>query len=527
MKRCFYFWLCTALATLAAQDAIAQTTLHVSQASPNPTPPYATWDSAARTIQEAVDAASDGDTVLVAAGEYALTNQVTVTKEILLRSGGGASQTILNGQTSVRCLWVSNSVAVVDGFTITQGSSDERGGGGVYLVGGTVQNCIVDSCHSFRSDVAGGAVVIGGTLSNSVVTGVGRGLQARSAVDCSGGGLITDCQIIGNGGPNGDIYTGAVYLTDSELRDSVITNNYASTGGGVYALSSTIVGCDIRSNWTIGGQGGGAYLDRCVVDRCIVANNRNNGGGYPGGRGGGIFATDSVIRDSLIAGNRAASGDWGDSPGVGGGVYLRGGRLLNCTLTGNQAADSGGIYVESGNIRNSIVYFNSASTNANWYNVGGTFDHSCTTPDPGGVGNRVADPQFVDPPNGNYRLGPTSPCIDAGLNEVWMSSAHDLDGNPRIHNGTVDMGAWESTYASPIIGSQPLVKFTPPRANNGFIRSLVEGLPGQGTIIVERSTDLIEWHPIRTNSVTGETFELVEPIRLDSPQQFFRALIRY
>src|SRR5688572_7165469 len=110
MKYCFNFWLFTALVTLAAQDAIAQTTLYVSQTSTNPTPPYATWDTAAHTIQGAVDAAADGDTVLVAAGEYALTSQLTVTKGILLRSDAGASQTILNGQTSVRCLWVSNSV---------------------------------------------------------------------------------------------------------------------------------------------------------------------------------------------------------------------------------------------------------------------------------------------------------------------------------------------------------------------------------------------------------------------------------
>src|SRR6185436_16309710 len=70
--------------------------------------------------------------------------------------------------------------------------------------------------------------------------------------------------------------------------------------------------------------------------------------------------------------------------------------------------------------------------------------YCCTTPDPGGVGNIVADPQFVDATNGNYRLGPTSPCVDAGANEEWMLGAIDLDGNPRIHNGTVDLGGWES-----------------------------------------------------------------------------------
>src|SRR5262245_29142643 len=199
-----------------ARDQLGAALLHVSQTSPNPGPPYAAWNAAAHTIQEAVDAARDDDTVLVGAGEYRLTNQVTITKGILLRSDAGPSQTILHGQTSVRCLWVSNSVAVVDGFTMRDGRSDESGGGGVYLVGGTVQNCMIHG-YSFRTTVAGVAVVIGGTLSNSVVRNVGRGHSTRSAVDCTSGGLVTDCQITGNGSPGGGVSAGAIYLTDSQL----------------------------------------------------------------------------------------------------------------------------------------------------------------------------------------------------------------------------------------------------------------------------------------------------------------------
>src|SRR5687768_6501682 len=70
-------------------------TLHVSQTSANATPPYATWDTAAPTIQHGVDAANDGDTVLVAAGEYELMNQITITKAIVMESASGPGQTIL------------------------------------------------------------------------------------------------------------------------------------------------------------------------------------------------------------------------------------------------------------------------------------------------------------------------------------------------------------------------------------------------------------------------------------------------
>src|SRR2546423_11013129 len=77
MKKCFCFWMCATLLMLAAPGAIAQRTLYVSQNSPTPASPYATWDTAAHAIQEAVDAAGDGDTVLVAEGEYLRLAQIT------------------------------------------------------------------------------------------------------------------------------------------------------------------------------------------------------------------------------------------------------------------------------------------------------------------------------------------------------------------------------------------------------------------------------------------------------------------
>jgi hypothetical protein len=418
--------------------------LYVSQTSTNPTPPYATWETAAHTIQEAVDAASDGDTVLVAAGVYALSAQVTIYKAIVLRSESGAGQTTLSGQSSTRCLWTSNPGAVVDGFTVKNGREPD----------GAV--------------LADGLVMIGGVLRNSIVKKEPSPSHESRLVYCAGGGLITDCHI----GPNsGFAVKGAgVYLTDSELRNSTVSDmsdaymyGGAVDGAGVYAVSSTLTGCTITANWARR-AGGGAYLDRCVVDRCIITNNQAGVDLITAGLGGGIFAFNSVIRNSLISANVADAGydpvtdTDGGLPGFGGGVYFRGGNLLNCTITGNRIVASrgteppkgGGVYVESGNIRNSIVYFNAAPSEPNWHNVGaGFFDHTCTIPDPGGIGNISGDPRFVDPTNSNYRLAPTSPCIDAGLNEEWMSGAQDADANPRIFNGIVDLGGWEYTPMQP------------------------------------------------------------------------------
>lgn len=86
--------------------------------------------------------------------------------------------------------------------------------------------------------------------------------------------------------------------------------------------------------------------------------------------------------------------------------------------------------------------------------------HTCTTPLVPGIGNITNDPQFVDLSSTNLRLKSTSPCINAGTNFAWMVGATDLDGLPRVINGTVDMGAYESP--SPAIKS-----ITPPTPSGG------------------------------------------------------------
>jgi hypothetical protein len=56
------------------------------------------------------------------------------------------------------------------------------------------------------------------------------------------------------------------------------------------------------------------------------------------------------------------------------------------------------------------------------------------------------NPGFVNYAANDFRLAPSSPCINKGSNQVWMTGTLDVGGKPRISpvtGGTVDMGAYE------------------------------------------------------------------------------------
>lgn len=96
-----------------------------------------------------------------------------------------------------------------------------------------------------------------------------------------------------------------------------------------------------------------------------------------------------------------------------------------------------------------ITYYVSPSGNDE--NDGKSLENAFTT----GNGCLAADPKFVDPANGNFRLQPNSPCVNAGLNADWMTSnaidpvtgkrvkVLDLAGVPRLYGSNVDIGCYE------------------------------------------------------------------------------------
>ncbi|WFN34534.1 right-handed parallel beta-helix repeat-containing protein [Methanogenium sp. S4BF] len=97
------------------------------------------------TIQAAVDAAADGDTIIVRDGTYQ--ENVDVTKSLLIRSENGASVTTLYSVAKDSGFDIIAADVTIDGFTITTVTGKGNygiyvhGADGALIINNTVQNC--------------------------------------------------------------------------------------------------------------------------------------------------------------------------------------------------------------------------------------------------------------------------------------------------------------------------------------------------------------------------------------------------
>ncbi len=419
--------------------------------------PFTNWVDAANTIQAAVAAATSGDTVLVTNGTYHLPipydpnlypSTIVVDKDIRIESVNGRDVTIVDGNNTVRCFNLGSNACVVSGFTIQNGVIDNYPsphsyGGGIYCdtTDPIITNCVVRNCEVGSVYWGRGGGIYRGTsidcvVSNNNCGAEGAGINGGTAISCDivenyalsvagkGGGIAdgtaSNCVIRGNQAWRyGGVYASTVY-------DSLICDNECEGDGGGLGYSSAY-NCIISNNYALTSVGAGLY--HCLASNCIVvANNAHNGGGLynstavacvikanSGYYGSGMYG--GVAVNSLIVGNVAD-----DS----GGIHYT--VTTNCTLTDNYLEGSGYLDASDSVLLNSIISNNDTSL------AGGTNQLiNCYT----------NNPLFVDAANGDYRLAYHSPCIDAGSN-AFITTAFDLAGNPRIVNGTVDIGAYES-----------------------------------------------------------------------------------
>lgn len=319
-----------------------------------------------------------------------------------------------------------------------QSAIDAAPAGGLVLVGDGLYDAGEVVSNEGEPSSATNRIVIPDSLTVESANGPESAiLQGGEGIRCAA--LHGTARLVGFGltGAQG---VGAVWSEDGtpEVERCRIYGNTAPRGGGAQGL--TLIDCRIENNQA-DLRGGGAY-DCTLRDCVLVGNSAEHGGG----------ASDSFLWNSIVVSNVAAE--------AGGGTFLSSLRgclvVANIAETGGGAADSdltsttvadnranvaGGL--SGGTALNSIVSGNVrfGEDPDNWDNVAMQF--SCATPLPPGDGNVDEDPLFVDPFGGDFRPGDGSPCIDAGTNQDWMPTATDLDGNPRIREGIVDMGAYE------------------------------------------------------------------------------------
>ena len=424
-------------------------THYVNINSTTPVSPYTNWNTAATVIQDAVDAASVRDTVLVADGKYEsgqrltpggnLRNRLIVTNDILVHSAGGPVGALIIGRgpvgtNGVRCAYLSGG-AVLSGFTLTNGFTGS-------------------SWYPLQDGSGGGAFVTNASVTNCLLRGNAAAYQGGGVF----GGKLYACDARGNAAYDGGGVAG------SQLWDCTIITNSATNGGGAYA--ATLSGCLLSCN--VGSSGGGA--GQSVLSRCVVTYNLADS--YGGG------AAYSTLYDCLVARNLARLS------GSGGGTAYS--TLYSCTVTANSAAIYGeGSYYDAA--YNSVIYPDGVFAS--------TVRYSLTVTLKEGAGNIAGDPRFMDSAAGDWRLMSNSPCINVGTSQEWMTGSLELIGNSRVLNGRVDMGAYEYYRGAPAVGA-PLVDVTNADA---IVSSEATALTVGGTCNAAIAGDL-RW----TNSVTGE-----------------------
>ncbi|MDP2895871.1 MAG: right-handed parallel beta-helix repeat-containing protein [bacterium] len=230
-----------------------------------------TWETAFETIQEGIEAALDGDIVMVAEGIYYENivfngNNVTLTSVDPLHSPVVAGTIMDGGQSGsvVTFLGTEDPVCVVAGFTIRNGSADPGGGIHGFRTHATIEHNLITENSAYRG---GGLAYCDGVIRRNTISGnTASGLAPKGV----GAGL---------------------YRCSGTVQGNLICRNAAvESGGGLYDCDGAV-----RNNLIIENAGGIAGLSLCdgTIENNTVANNV----------GGGISSTTGTIRNCIVWGN--------------------------------------------------------------------------------------------------------------------------------------------------------------------------------------------------------------------------------
>ena len=404
------------------------------------------------TIQAGIDAAEDGDTVLVADGTYKGEGNVNIDfegKRITVKSQNGAESTTVDCERKPDTrgfIFQNNETndAVLDGFTIRNGVHGL--GGGIYCNDASpiIKNCVITEnravANQFHAQGGGGiycfnsdTIIIACKVTNNQAEstfGAGVFLDGAWIKDdvvlreTQSQPSLIDCSITENSGSGVFCFE----FVNPVIRDCLVLRN--SGRGIVYnshaRTNNPITNCRIKQN-TGGGVECSEYSVLKITDSIITQNTAEFGGGISCGPTASIEVYECVISDNIAT-------------QTGGGIDVvstRGdAKISYCTITQNSASEKGGgIFVESETsftLTDSILWDNnSGGTHAEVFvkiNWGGTITFRSCDIKGGlkGIGlvadgeqfiyedNINANPLFLNPHKGDYRLKHNSPAAAMG-----------------------------------------------------------------------------------------------------------------
>lgn len=380
----------------------------------------ATWPGAFPTIQSAVDAATTGDEIWVAAGSYA--ELVTLVDGVELYGGFAAGETLRDERN------VAVNVTIIDASLIAAPNHVVVAGNGTVIDGFTIMG---GDANSTLSDEVMGLASGGGLFASGVSV------------------VVTNCMFTGN---SALFHGGAVFLsastattmTNCQFED----NSTLASGGAVSAFSSDfeITDCRFENNSTSGIGGAVQALRGSVTINASIfsTNSAAVGGAFHG-------TTDVIIAMTNCVFFSNSAGD-GGALSTNSNAFLT---LLNCSIGENIASGilkdgtvkqliPGGALINDGaaaSITNSVLWGNVPVEISNVRSGISTVVSSIIAGGHAGAGNMDVDPRFrlVEAPF-PLQLSGDSPAIDSA---IVATPDVDVRGVGRPLNGGPDIGAYE------------------------------------------------------------------------------------
>jgi hypothetical protein len=248
-------------------------------------------------IQAAVDAATNGDEIVVSPGTYGSGNEDVVLVEwenLWIHSSEGAAVTFIDGDGKRRGVNYYRASGTLEGFTIRNCYKFPQGAG-IWTQGSspTINQCVI--------------------INNT--SGDGGGISC-SYSSTNSSPLIQDCVIRMNVANNKG---GGVYFTgdggNMRLINTIVSENVSpGNGGGIFNINpgTIVTGCTITANQS-GQKGGGLYNSqhKAYIGQCSFSDNIAISGGAAFCEGTGYFS-DNVVCENA---EPQMMGDWIDGGG--------------------------------------------------------------------------------------------------------------------------------------------------------------------------------------------------------------------